>query len=152
MQNILNKKLIAVFCICLLANQGAAETMPRRLVLVNSSESVITEISNKEVRKAFMAVPTFVNGVRLRPLLNESDPLVYEVFLQKVISMSKSKYERQVVSRIFRLGGSRPPVFSNVTELLADLRASPEAITYMWSDQFTQADGVKSIGVLWEEP
>ena len=64
--------------------------------------------------------------------------------------MSKRKYERQLVSRVFRLGGERPPVYTNIPELIDELRQVPESLTYMWSDQLAHADGVKSIGVLWE--
>jgi len=151
MRNLLLTSLVALYCACLPVDDLAAQTTPRQLVLVSSSESAVTGLSNKETRKVFLAVPTVVDGVRLKPLLNESDPLVSEVFLQKVIFMSKSKYERQLVSRVFRVGGSRPPVFKDIAKLLAELRASPDRITYMWSDQFTPTDGVKSIGVLWED-
>ncbi|MCL5669464.1 MAG: hypothetical protein M1392_05745 [Gammaproteobacteria bacterium] len=47
------------------------------------------------------------DGVQLVPLLNTGDPMLYEVFLQKVIFLSARNYERQVLSRVFRMGGRR---------------------------------------------
>lgn len=141
---------ILLVCLLLVSIGGAAQTTPRRLLLVCSVESTIPSLSHEEVRKLFLGIPTEKNGVRLKPLRNATDALITEVFLQKIIFMSKQKYERQLVSRMFRVGGSRPPVYTTIAELIDALRRSPEALTYMWSNQLAQADGVKTIGVLWE--
>lgn len=144
------KIIILLVCLCLVSINGTAQTTPRRLLLVCYSESTTPALSHKEVRKLFLGVPTINDGVRLRPLRNASDPVITEVFLQNVIFMSKRNYERQLVSRVFRLGGERPPVFTDISELIDELRQSQEALSYMWADQLTNADGLKSIGVLWE--
>lgn len=144
------KLIILLVCLCLVSINGTTQTPQRRLLLVCGVESTIPSLSHKEVRKLFLGAPTAIDGMRLRPLRNASDPLITEVFLQKIIFMSKRNYERQLVSRVFRLGGGRPPVYTNIQELIDELRQSPEALTYMWSDQLAHADGVKSIGVLWE--
>lgn len=144
------KIIILLVCLCLVSNIGSKQTTQSRLLLVCGVESTAPLISHKEVRKLFLGVPIIKDGVRLRPLRNASDPLITEVFLQNIIFMSKRNYERQLASRVFRLGGERPPVFTDISELIDELRQSPEALTYMWADQLTHADGVKSIGVLWE--
>ncbi len=144
------KIIIFFLCLCVASINGAAQTTQRRLLLVSSMESTTPSLSLKEVRKLFLGVPVVKNGVRLRPLRNASDPLITEVFLQKIIFMSKRNYERQLVSRVFRLGGERPPVYTNISELIDELRQTPQALTYMWSDQVALTDNVKSIGVLWE--
>jgi hypothetical protein len=144
------KLIILLVCLCLVSINGTTQTSQRRLLLVCGMESTTPSLSHKEVRKLFLGVPTVVDGVRLRALRNASDPLITEVFLQKIIFMSKGTYERQLVSRVFRLGGERPPVHTDLPKLIDELRQSPEALTYMWADQLAHADGVKSIGVLWE--
>ena len=143
------KLLLAFLCFCLLTGKAAAET-PRQLVVVSSVDSPIQKITKEETRRAFMAIPTVISGIRLKPLRNESDPQLREVFLQKVIFMSKSKYEKRLVSQIFRSGGNRPSVFEDTAELIAELARSPEAITYMWSNQISESDRVRIIGVLWK--
>ena len=144
------KTITLLVCLCLISMTGAAQAAQRRLLLVCGTESTISSLSHKEVRKLFLGVPIVKDGVRLKPLRNASDPLVEEVFLQKIIFLSKRSYERQLLSRVFRFGGVRPPVFENLPELIDELRQSPGALTYMWSVQDAHADDLKSIGVLWE--
>jgi hypothetical protein len=141
--------VMLLVCLGLLGGDGSGQETQRHLVLVCSTESSIPSLSQQEVRKLFLGVPTVRNGIRLKPLRNETEPRVSEVFLQKVIFMSQRSYERQLVSRVFRLGGTRPPVFTEMGELLDELRQSPGALSYMWSDQVAQTYGVKSCGVLW---
>lgn len=144
------KTITLLVCLCLVSMTGAAQATQRRLLLVCGLESTISSLSHKEVRKLFLGMPIVKEGVRLKPLRNASDPLVEEVFLQKIIFVSKRSYERQLLSRVFRFGGARPPVFTNIRELIDELRQSPEAVTYMWSEQLAFADGLKTIGVLWQ--
>jgi len=143
------KTMALLVCLCLAGIAAAVESSQRDLLLVCGTESTIPQLSREEVRKLFLGVPIVKDGIRLKPLRNASDELITEVFLQKTVFMSKRSYERQLLSRVFRLGGSRPPVYTDITELTAELRRSPESVTYMWSDQVTQANAVKSIGVLW---
>jgi hypothetical protein len=141
--------LILLACLGLPGSDGVGQEAQRHLELVCSIESTTPTMANEDVRKLFLGVPTVSNGVRLIPLRNSSDPLLTEVFLQKVIFMSERNYERQLVSRVFRLGGTRPPKYTDIGELLDAVRQSPAAMTFMWSDQVAQTYGVKSCGVLW---
>ena len=140
---------VLLACVCLLAGSGGGQESERHLVLVCSTEANIPLLSHHEVREVFLGVPTVKNGVRLKPLRNASDPLLAEVVLQKVIFMSKRNYKRQLASRVFRLGGARPPEFTDQEELTDALRASPAALTFMWSNQVTSADGIKLCGLSW---
>jgi hypothetical protein len=70
--------------------------------------------------------------------------------LQKIIFMSRNRYERQLVARVFRQGGKRPSVFRDLDDLVAELQASPNSITYMWSSQFEAVEGLKELGTLWQ--
>jgi hypothetical protein len=144
------KIIIFLLCLCAASINGESQTTQRRLLLVSSIESTTPSLSHKEVRKLYLGVPIVKNGIRLKPLRNASDKLMTEVFLQKIIFMSKRNYERQLVSRVFRLGGERPPAYSNIQELIHELQQSPQAVTYMWADQLALADNVKSIGILWQ--
>ena len=63
--------------------------------------------------------------------------------------MSERSYERRLLSSVFRHGGKRTATYSDVTNLIHELNSSPDTISYMWSDQIEQYEGIKSIGVLW---
>jgi len=143
--------VILLVYFCLFCINSIAQTTPFRLLLVCDAESTIPALSHAEVRKLFLGVPIEKNGVRLKPLRNASDPQLTEVFLQKIIFMSKPKYEHQLISRVFRLGGVRPKVYQNISKLVDELHQSPESLTYMSSNQLSQVEGVRSVGVLWED-
>ena len=142
--------LILLVCSCLVGDETMAQTTPPRLLLVCGIESTLTTLSQAEVRKLFLGVPIDKNNLRLKPLRNASDVRLTEVFLQKVIFMSKREYDRQLVSRVFRSGGKRPSVFNDIMPLIAHLQAVPGTLTYMWSDQVEGNSDLNVIGVLWD--
>ena len=143
-------KLIAlVGCLCLMSAVSAAQSTQRNLLLVAGGDSQLDVLTHAEVRKVFLGVPVTRGQVRLRPLLNFSDPLATNIFLQQVIFMSERKYERQLLSRVFRLGDQRPREYEDIDLLVKNLRNTAGSVTFMWSDQFESYTGLKSLGVLW---
>ena len=119
------------------------------IVLVSNQNLDIDELSPIEVRKLFLGVPVMVGGKQLNPLRNSTDPLLTEIFLQKIVFMSERSYERVLLSRIYRLGGKRPEIVTDKSELEKQLSSSPRSLTYMWAGDAT---GLKSLGVLWSGP
>lgn len=126
-----------------------AQISERSLLLVTSSDYDLGPVTHAELRKVFLGVPVTRDGVRLRPLLNSTDPVATNIFLQKVIFMSERMYRRQLVSRVFRLGGQRPHEYDDMDSLVADLRATPGALTFMWSDQLEDYAELGQLGVIW---
>lgn len=133
---------------------GAAPGSERTLVMVTvtGAQSKTTSLTQQEVRRLFLGETLFKDGERLIPLLNIGDPLLYEVFLQKVIFMSARNYERQVLSRVFRMGGKRPAAYTDDAELLEALRNEPGRVSYMWEDLAKFSPGIKTVGTLWQSP
>jgi len=123
--------------------------MKKGKLLVCSDNSGLESLSHAEVRKLFLGVPMFKDQLRLKPLLNASDALATDVFLQQIIFMSKREYERQLVSRVFRLGDQRPPEYENLDTLVNALLNTPGSLSYMWSEQLEHQTGLKSLGKLW---
>ena len=143
------KFMTLVSCLCLMSAVSTAQSTQRSLLLVSGSNSQLDALAHAEVRKVFLGVPVTTGQVRLRPLLNLADPRATSVFLQQVIFMSERKYKRQLLSRVFRLGDQRPREYDDIELLVEDLRNTPGALTYMWSDQFENYTGLKSLGALW---
>jgi len=143
--------LLFVLLACSMPEARGEDPGPRRMLLVTSTETGIEQVSNEALRKAFLVIPVSVDGERLRPLLNQSDSLLAEVFLQKIIFMSRDRYERQLVARVFRQGGKRPSAFRDFDDLVAELQATPNSVTYMWSSQFATTKGLKQLGMLWQD-
>jgi len=143
-------KLKAILlCLCLIYTSSAAQTTQRSLLLVCSDNSGLESLSHAEVRKLFLGVPMFEDQLRLKPLLNTSDAFATDVFLQQIIFMSKREYERQLVSRVFRLGDQRPAEYEDLDTLVNALLNTPGSLSYMWSEQLEHQTGLKSLGELW---
>jgi len=132
-------------------NASGQEHTGRQMLLVASTAFPGESVSSDQLRQSYLAVTVTVDGVRLRPQMNESDDRLTEVFLQKIMFMTHERYDRQVVSRIFRQGGQRPPAFDKVGELADALRANPAAVSFMWAEQLEAQDGLKSLAILWQE-
>ena len=119
----------------------------QRIAIVVSAGSGVQAISAKEVRRAYLGASIVLNGIEIRPLLNQSDQLAVEVFLQRVLFMSAEAYERQLISHSFQ-GGSRPRDYENLTDLLTALHRDNTAITFMLYDTATKTPGIRIIGKL----
>lgn len=128
---------------------GLAQAPERSLLLVAGEQSETGTFSRAELRKIFLGIPVTRNDVRIRPLLNSTDALVMNVFLQQVVFMSEREYKRQLLSRVFRLGDQRPSEYDNIDELVDALSKTPGSLTFMWAEQFETQSGLVSLGVLW---
>ena len=136
----------AILCLVLLA-PSMVHADEQRIAIVASSGSVITTISAKQVRRAFLGASIVLNGVEARPLLNKSDKLAEEVFLQRIMFMSYDAYERQLISRTFQ-GGTSPKTYESLSALLTALRSDNAAITFMLYEVAEKTPGIRIIGTL----
>ncbi len=142
---------LCVFALLALLGMQSLWAINRQsLVLATSSASSLSPLTVQEARKLFLGVPLDKSGEHPVPLLNISDPLIYEVFLQKVAFMSASTYESQMLSVVFRLGGKRPESFNDLKNLLDTLQQNPGTVTFLWEDQVKASQGLKSVNVLWQ--
>ncbi len=125
----------------------------RKMVLVAASGSDIGRLSPGDARKLFLGVPVAAAPSRdpLHPLRNASDPVLEEAFLQKVIFMSRDAYERALLIRAMRGGGSRPALFDSETALINALLADKFAVTFMWADRVSARSDLKVVADLWQE-
>jgi hypothetical protein len=121
------------------------------LVLVAGQNSDIPKLTAEEVRSTFMGAPEVKNNVRLRPVLNETDSLLREVFLQKVMFVSWKHYQQRLVEQAFRAGWPMPQIVTDQTTLAQVLQEQPGAVTYMWEEN-AKSLGVKIVQVLWSGP
>lgn len=127
----------------LVALSGAAAD--GRLVLVASAQSPIGRISVEEERKLYLGIPLLVEGQPVQPIRNNTDPMTEEMFLQKIMFMSSQAYERQILSRVFRSGGSPPPIVTDRSELVRTLLADRMAVTYMLRETAATMRGLKIV-------
>lgn len=142
--------IVLIALLSLLGIQSLRAVSQRSLVLATSASSEMPSLTVAEARKLFLGVPLEKSGERPVPLLNTSDPLIFEVFLQKVAFMSANAFESQTMSVVFRLGGKRPESFNDLKNLMEALQQNPGTVTYLWEDQVRGNQGIKAINVLWQ--
>ncbi len=143
------RRLLLWLLLFALPLHGTALAEMRTLVLVSGKEAPELELNAKETRVLFMGLPAPNNKHHIEPLLNASDPLVYEVFLQKVIFMSAQNYERRLLTKVFRLGGKRPQKYRSRSKLLQALAANPYAVSFMWRHDAQRHSNLKVVTELW---
>jgi hypothetical protein len=139
-------RILAAFAACLLLSAALAQPGGGEVVLVASVRSPITRLAREEARNLYLGLPMLVDGRPVEPLRNYADSVTNEAFMQKFMFMSTPAYERQILSRVFRTGGSRPPVFNELPELLKALRENPVAVSYMLRERAASLPELKIIG------
>lgn len=124
----------------------------RGLVLVaDAGAPSMAPLTAAETRRLYLGMPVTRDGRRLEPLLNLADERLYDVFLQKVMFMSASAYQRQLTQRFLHGRGLRPAVYRDRAALFAALAANPEAVTYvMWRDEAERHADLQVVAVLWD--
>lgn len=123
----------------------------KTLVLVSSIDNPVKPLKPAVFRKLFLNEPVIINNKKIRPILNTSDKLLYEIFLQKVVYMSQRHYERTLISKAFRTGRPRSPRFSNIKELLNELKSTPGSVSFMWLNSIEKEKNIYVIQTLWVE-
>lgn len=144
MKNIFRLLLLLLLSLTLYAACSFAEE--RNLVIVTGAHSPIKTLNLSEVRRLYLGVSFPLDGQDIITLRNNSDPLLEEVFMQRVMFMSTEAYERQILNRVFRAGGQRPQVYTKIGNLIEALDSNPWAVSYMWKDAALENKGIRIIG------
>ena len=142
----MRRLLLLQFFLLLCFYPAPASAVDQQLVLVTNAQSPITALTPVAARRLYLGVPFQANGLAIIPLRNTSDARLQEVFMQRVMYMATETYERQVLNRVFRTGGQRPPIYSELRELVEALKGNPLAISYMWHETALATPGLKIVG------
>ena len=119
------------------------------MLVVAASSSPVDHMTRQELRRLYLGVPYQSRYGRLKPVLNEADPMLREVFLQKILFMSKNAYQRARANRLVKLREAGPAEFTDTNKLINALRSDPSLVSYLWS---SQQPGDGSLKVLLEVP
>jgi hypothetical protein len=139
---------ILALCLAVSIPTGAAD---RVAVLVVSADSPVMALEPIEMRKLFLGLPVSRGGRLLRPLRNVSDEQLGQVFLQHVVAMSQSAYDRRILSQVLQQGRPRPQELKTREQLIEALAADPLAVSYMWTRDVPFSPRLRIVRVLWTE-
>ena len=108
-------------------------------------------ISSMELRKVFLSVPVTKADQSIEGLRNLSDDRLNEIFLQTLVSMTDRVYERRLLTLTIQTGRPRPRTLDDIDAIVSLLKENSNLITYMWSEDFHAAQGLKILKVLWQD-
>lgn len=121
----------------------------RSLVLVTYVGNSDVRLTIPEIRRLYLGLPTAQDS-HLVAIINRTESLLYQVFLQKALFMSAPLYERQLLTNVVRRRGYRLQLYEDQQELLHALRTQQNAVTYMWRDDIKPNSGMVVISVIWQ--
>ena len=143
------RRALKLFILLCLSTQACAAS--HTLVLVVRADSKVSDLDSLTVRKLFLGLPVLVEASPLHPLRNRSDPELDPIFLQQIVAMSQSAYERQILIGVNRQGWLRPVEINTTSRVLDALYADPNAVTFMWLHEVAHNPRVRVIRVLWSD-
>jgi hypothetical protein len=143
------RHILAVVLLALAA--APAPAAQRVLVLIAASNSPADHLDPVEIRKLFLGVPVLRNSLPLRPVCNTSDGRIQEVFLQYVVAMSQSAYDRRILSLVNTQGRPRPLELRSREAVITTISADPQAVSYAWLSDVAGNPRIRVLRVLWRE-
>lgn len=143
------RRALQILVLLCLSTQVCAAS--HTLVLVVRADSNITDLDSLTVRKLFLGLPVLVQGTPLHPIRNRSDTELDPIFLQQIVAMSQSAYERQILIGVNRQGWLRPAEVDDPKKVLEGLYADPNAVTFMWLHDVAHNPKIRVIRVLWSD-
>ena len=122
------------------------------LVLIVGADSKVDQLDSLQVRKLFLGMTVTYGGDRLRPLLNDADSRVRDIFLQNIVSMTDMTYDRRILRLALQGGRSLPTIFKDkVRELINAVAADPTAVSYVWAKDVQHDRRIRILRVLWHD-
>lgn len=113
-------------------NSVIAADRVKTLVIVSNTNVPIKKLSIGDIRKLYLGYPIKLDGQEIHPIINRSDPLLYIVFLQKIIFLSAPSYQRRLKAQMFQSGKRELPEIDNKNELKKCIKETKNTISFMW--------------------
>jgi hypothetical protein len=145
------KRFAARVFLVLLLGVATQVLAAEELVLIVSTHSVVDQLDSPLVRRLFLGLTVTQHGNHLRPVLNEADPEIKELFLQNIVSMADSTYDRYVLRLALSQGRSQPTVYRNNAELINAVAADPTVVGYVWARDVAHDPRVRILRIVWHD-
>jgi hypothetical protein len=145
------KRVAATIFLVLLLGAATPGYAGEELVLIANAHSNIDQLDSPLVRRLFLGLTVTQHGNRLRPALNEADPQIKVLFLQNIVSMSESTYDRYVLRLTLLQGRSPPMVYKTNAELINAVASDPTVVGYAWAKDVAHDPRVKILRTVWHD-
>jgi hypothetical protein len=151
MKRVLKASRMLLLGISLLLGAASPVCAAEELALIVSAHSNIEQLQSPLVRRLFLGFNVTQHGMRLRPVLNEADPQIKELFLQNIVSMSDSTYDRYVLRLALLQGLTQPMVYKSNAELLDAVAADPTVVGYVLAKDGAHDARVRILRIVWHD-
>jgi hypothetical protein len=145
------KHIAATIVLVLLLGAATRVLAAEELVLIVSARSNVEQLDSPLVRRLFLGLTVIRNGSRLRPVLNEADAKIKALFLQNIVSLSDSTYDRYLLRLSLLQGRTQPMVYKSESELIDAVAADPTAVGYAWLKDVAHDPRVRILRVVWHD-
>jgi hypothetical protein len=123
----------------------------QELALIVSADSKVDQLDPPLARRLFLGLTVAQGGVRLQPLLNESDPQITDLFLRYIVSMSDSTYFRYLLRLALVQGRTKPTVYKKSNELIDAVASDPMVVGYAWVTDVNHDPRIRVLRIVWHE-
>lgn len=144
-------RMAAAIFLLLVVGLASPAFAGEELVLIVSANSNIDDLDSSSVRKLFLGLTVTRGGYRLRPVLNQTDPQINELFLQNIVSMSDSTYDRYVLRLALLQGATQPIVYRNTARLIDAVAGDPLVVGYVWARDAEHDPRLRILRVVWHD-
>ncbi len=122
----------SILIVFLATTRVIATDRVKTLVIVSNTDVPIKKLSIGDIRKLYLGYPIKLDGQEIHPIINRSDPLLYVVFLQKIVFLSARSYQRRLKTEMFRSGKREIPEIDDKHELQKRIKEIKNTISFMW--------------------
>jgi hypothetical protein len=122
-----------------------------RVVLIVNAAGPAAALDAIDIKRLFLGIPVERDEITLHALRNDSDERLKLVFLQYVVSMSESAYQRRLLMLTLEQGRRTPPAYTDAAQLLAAVAANKGAVSYAWESAALRDPRVRVLRELWHE-
>lgn len=141
----------ALLLLLLLGSTVPAAGRGDRVVLIVNAAGPAAALDAIDIKRLFLGIPVERGEITLHALRNDSDEQLKLVFLQYVVSMSESAYQRRLLMLALEQGRQMPPVYTDNAQLLALVAANSGAVSYAWESAVLRNPRVRILRELWHE-
>ena len=120
-----------------------------RVVLIVGAACPVSTLDVVDVRRLFLGIPVTRDGATLTAIRNESDPVLQQVFLQSIVSMSPGAYQRRLLALSLEQGRRPPLAFTDLHRLLTSLANDPTIVSYAWESSVARNPRIRVLRLLW---
>jgi hypothetical protein len=139
--------IVALAFLFLWSGTASAE---RTVVLIANQECPVVELSNLDIRKAYLGLTVRAGDQAVRPLRLVADAALNRVFFQNIVAMSEKSYARRALSLALKFGTPRPAEFPDLGQALRALQKSTCGILFLWEQDVPENGATREIGRLWQ--